>query len=376
MISFKADFDYIIIGGGFYGCCLALFLRSITKRVLLVEAEEKLMNRASRVNQARIHTGFHYPRSAVTAVKSMMLHQRFIEDFSEAVVDDFQMIYGIARRRSKISAKRFYRMFRDLGAPIKPSSPTQKALFDKEMIEDCFSCFEVAFDHSILKRKLTERLDAAGVEVRLSTELTELVSSKERVTAQLSDGTELTARYAFNITYSQVNNILSKADLPLAPVKHELSEIALIKPPSELEKLGVTIMDGPFLSCMPYPSENLHSLTHVRYTPHKSWTGSIPKDVDCTQLETHAMHMIRDAQRYLPCLSESQYNKSIYEVKTVLVKNEHDDGRPILYQQKPEHSRVISILGGKIDNIYDLFDLVKSTDEEFAGADDSLIIGK
>ena len=63
-------FDHIIIGGGFYGCCLALFLRSISRKVLLIEAEDQLLSRASRVNQARVHTGFHYPRSAATASAS------------------------------------------------------------------------------------------------------------------------------------------------------------------------------------------------------------------------------------------------------------------------------------------------------------------
>ena len=72
--------DYLIVGGGFYGCCLALYLRSISNRVLLVEAGDTLLDRASRVNQARVHTGFHYPRSALTAVKSMLLHRRFMAD--------------------------------------------------------------------------------------------------------------------------------------------------------------------------------------------------------------------------------------------------------------------------------------------------------
>ena len=62
----KTEYDYLIVGGGFYGCCLALFLRSISDRVLLVEESGELMGRASRVNQARVHTGFHYPRSALT----------------------------------------------------------------------------------------------------------------------------------------------------------------------------------------------------------------------------------------------------------------------------------------------------------------------
>lgn len=375
------DVDYLIIGGGFYGCCLALYLRSISDRVLVVEATDRLMTRASRVNQARIHKGFHYPRSALTAVKSMVLHQRFTQDFPEAVIDDFQMLYAIARRRSKVSANRFHRMFRDIGAPIQSASASQAALFDSDMIEAVFACHETAFDYSILESLLSARLASAGVEVRLSTELVTLTDTPTGIVAGLSDGSEVTARYAFNVTYSQVNAVLDKADLPRAQLKHELTELALVTPPPELDGIGVTVMDGPFFSCMPYPAQDLYSLTHVRYTPHESWTDETRTGASRILSPEHlpqsrATHMIRDGQRYLPSLAHARYEKSLFEVKTILVKNEHDDGRPILYQQKPADSRVVSILGGKIDNIYDLFDLIRTSSPEFASADDGLVLGQ
>ena len=78
----------------------------------------------------------------------------------------------------------------------------------------------------------------------------------------------------------------------------------------------------------------------------------------------------------MPSLSEVNYERSIYDVKTVLIKNEQDDGRPILYQRKPMNSRVVSILGGKIDNIYDLFALVQQSGPEFADATDDLVLGR
>lgn len=376
----RTDYDYIVIGGGFYGCCLALYLRSISRRVLVVEASSRLMNRASRVNQARVHTGFHYPRSAATAVKSMLLHRRFLKDFPEAVVGDFQMLYAIARRRSKVAAKKFYRMFRDMGAPIAPAPPSHRALFNADMIEEAFTCFEVAFDHAVLARQVGARLADAGVEVRLSTELCGLQDRAGGVVAGLSDGSEVTARYAFNITYAQINAVLAKAGLPHARLKHEIAELALIEPPCELEKIGVTVMDGPFFSTMPYPSEQLHSLTHVRYTPHESWADD-PERRDPYRYfasldpETRYAFMLRDAQRYLPCLGGATFRRSIYDIKTVLLKNEGDDGRPILYHRKPDSSRVISILGGKIDNIYDLFEAVKGTSPEFASLDAGFVFG-
>ena len=87
----------------------------------------------------------------------------------------------------------------------------------------------------------------------------------------LSDGSSVSAPRVFNVTYAQINHILGLANLPLAPTKHEYTEIALIEPPPELKGLAVTLMDGPFFSTMPYPAEQLYSLTHVRYTPHYSW---------------------------------------------------------------------------------------------------------
>lgn len=371
------DVDYIVIGGGFYGCCLALFLRSLSKRVLLVEAGDVLLGRASRVNQARVHTGFHYPRSALTAVKSMILHDRFARDFPQAVRDDFQMLYAIARRRSKVSAKRFYRMFRDLGAPIAPANASQAALFDSNLIEEAFACRELSFDYTVLRGLMQERLAAAGVEVLLNTSVTALQDGAAALVCQLSDGSEVTARYGFNVTYALINQLLAKADLPQAHLKYEVTELALVEPPPELQAYGLTVMDGPFFSCMPYPAEKLHSLTHVRYTPQQSWVdGGASPDARLASdpKQSMARHMILDSKRYVPAIAGATYQKSLYEVKAVLVKNERDDGRPILYQRSPKTSRVISILGAKIDNIYDLFELVRQTEPEFVAAQDNFVL--
>ena len=78
----KNELDFVVVGGGFYGCCLALFLRSLSDRVTIVERDQDILLRASRINQARVHSGFHYPRSALTAVKSAVLFKRFVKDLS------------------------------------------------------------------------------------------------------------------------------------------------------------------------------------------------------------------------------------------------------------------------------------------------------
>ncbi|CAN5369963.1 hypothetical protein BH10PSE13_BH10PSE13_11280 [soil metagenome] len=380
MTSARSSVDYLVVGGGFYGCSLALFLSSVSNNVALVEQDAQLLGRASRVNQARIHTGFHYPRSALTAVKSMVLHRRFADDFPDAVVDDFAMLYGIARRRSKVSAKRFYRMFSDMGAPIAPATPSQAALFDDDFVEQVFACHEFAFDYRVLQRHMGNQLDARGVDVRLGTQVMELGETDKGAIVRLSSGEEIHARFVFNVTYAQINSLLGSAGLPQAGLKHERAEIALVEVPSELAAYGITILDGPFMSCMPYPAAGVHSLTHVRYTPQASWTdqetGQSAYDVFAGLAPvTRHRHMLLDGQRYVPALAEARWQGSLYDVKTVLLKSEKNDSRPILFQRQPAGSRIISVMGGKIDNIYDLFDIMRQAEGEWAEADDRFVHG-
>lgn len=370
----KNDVSVLIIGGGFYGCCLALCLRSITDSIAVIEAGDQIMTRASRVNQARVHTGFHYPRSMLTAVKSMVLHRRFAEEFPQAVVSDFRMLYGVARHGSRVPVARFWRMFHEMGAPIQRASASQSALFNPDLVEAVFDCTESAFDYSVLRTDLMTRMDALNMDLQLNTEVTALSEDTDGVTVGLSNGQELRAGTVFNVTYGNVNQILRKAALPEARIKHELTEIVLTEIPAELSGQAVTLMDGPFFSVMPYPAEQLYSLTHVRYTPHLNWidtAGTLPPyDVArAYRGPSRAYQMKVDAQRYMPCLAYLKIRKSLFDVKTVLLKNEQDDGRPILFQRSPDTSRIVSILGGKIDNIYDLFELIRTSDPAWAAVD-------
>src|SRR5262249_37221803 len=52
------EYDVLVVGGGFYGCLIACHLRRRYPRVLLVEKQADLLERASYVNQARVHQGY------------------------------------------------------------------------------------------------------------------------------------------------------------------------------------------------------------------------------------------------------------------------------------------------------------------------------
>jgi hypothetical protein len=87
------------------------------------------------------------------------------------------------------------------------------------------------------------------------------------------------------------------------------------------------------------------------------------------------MHMQRDAQRYMPVLSGLRPVAARYEVKTVLLRNESDDGRPIMLHRNSVNPDYMTVLGGKLDNIYDLFEALNDSGGKFAAASAGLALG-
>jgi hypothetical protein len=55
-------------------------------------------------------------------------------------------------------------------------------------------------------------------------------------------------------------------------------------------------------------------------------------------------------------VQDAEYVDSLFEVKTILARNEGDDGRPILFEQHTALPGCYSVLGGKIDNIFDVIE--------------------
>lgn len=357
-------YDAMVIGGGFYGTAIAIYLKKQRgfSNVALIERESGLLLRASYNNQARVHNGYHYPRSFTTAFRSQVNLPRFVQDYPQAIKRDFTKLYAIARRNSKVTAQQFDRFCREIGAKLEPAPDTMRSLFEPRLIEEVFLVEEYAFDASKLADWAKQEINECGIEVRLNTHVLAFRTAKDGLSVECENNTTevLNCRYIFNCTYSGLNQFAGNFPGTQTKLKHEITEMALMQAPSELAGLGVTVMDGPFFSMMPFPARGLHTLSHVRYTPHLSWLDQAGVDpyqrLESYHRETRVDRMVRDVARYMPAVQVAQYVESLFEVKTILVKNEGDDGRPILFEKHTDLPGCYSILGGKIDNIYDVLE--------------------
>ena len=353
----QSEYDAIVIGGGFYGSTLACALTERLPRILVLEREPELLTRASYANQARVHNGYHYPRSLLTAKSSAANYPKFMQDYPDCIDRSFVHVYAIVRDISKVTAYQFRKYCEQVGIPLrKPPASIQK-MFNHARIEDIFVVEECAFDAVKLRARMNAKLLALNVETACNCEVDRVRSnSAQDLSVVLRDGTELGAQYVFNCTYSGINQLLARSGLPRLPLKHEVTELALIQMPPALEHVGVTVMDGPFFSSLPFPSAGLHTLSHVTYTPHESWSDlgeAVPRSADLDR-SSKSMFMLKDCERYMPAFREARYVRSLFETKTVLLRNEIDDGRPILCCRDHGVKGLFVILGAKLDNIYDI----------------------
>jgi glycine/D-amino acid oxidase-like deaminating enzyme len=357
------NFATVVVGGGFYGARLALASRARGGRVLLVERESRLLGRASLRNQARVHNGYHYPRSILTSLRSRLNYKRFVSEYADCVHQSFPHYYAIARGTSKVTAAQFAEFCRRIDAPLSVAPQAVTALFDPHRIEAVFTAQECAFDADTLRARLTRELDDAGVEIMTRTAALRIKTSslaEARLTLRRPEGEiEVGAECVLNCTYSRLNELLANSGAAIIPAKHELTEMALVEPPPELAGAAVTVMDGPFFSMMPYPSRGLFTLSHVRYTPHCSWHdangAAIASVGDPGEVRASRYpHMVRDAARYLPAMRSARYVDSLWEVKTLMPRSEKDDSRPILLRRSEKHPACLTVLGAKIDSVYDV----------------------
>ena len=224
-----------VIGGGFYGCSIAEHLASQGEKVILFEQDTDLLSRASYNNQARLHGGYHYPRSFTTAYRSRLNFNRFLQDYKPAICSQFTKLYAIARTNSKVSPRQFETFCQNIEAPLRPAAERYQKLFSPRLISGVYETEEYAFNAATLRSILAERLQMAGVEVNLNTKIIEIRHTIKGNVLEVIDSQDRSYRsnYVFNCTYSGLNNVRGVSTTQHL-LKHEITELALVELPHEL----------------------------------------------------------------------------------------------------------------------------------------------
>ena len=141
--------DKLIIGAGLYGLYAALYCAKKGQQVKVLEIDEEPFGRATYINQARVHMGYHYPRSLATAMKSAGYFKRFVEDYDFCILFDFQQVYATSKHFSWTDAAEFQKFCKDADIPCEPLSVNR--YFKEGSCDGAFLTKEYTYDAHILR---------------------------------------------------------------------------------------------------------------------------------------------------------------------------------------------------------------------------------
>lgn len=366
------NYDKIIIGAGLYGLYAALFCAKREENVLVLEYENAPFTRATYINQARVHMGYHYPRSLSTAMKSAGYFERFHEDFGFCINQEFDKVYATSARMSWTNAGQFQRFCRNAGIPCESLAP--ETYFKDGMCDGAFMTREYTYDAMILKEYYVKELAKfANVTILYGARIRDIARQEEVYAVTMRDEKRYTAPFVMNASYASTNQILAMLGFEQFSIKYELCEIILCEVSDKLRDVGITVMDGPFFSIMPFGKTGYHSLTSVTFTPHETSYDSLPAFAcqsagdgycspaqlgncnDCAQKPQSAWdYMSRLARKYLKDEYAFSYKSSLYSMKPILKASEVDDSRPTIIRRFSEKPAFVSVFSGKINTVYDL----------------------
>ena len=371
-------YDKIIIGAGLYGLYSALYCGKNNEKVLVLEKENEAFKRATYINQARVHMGYHYPRSYSTAIKSAGYFERFNKDYGFSILDSFDQVYATSSVFSWTDATQFKKFCAN--ANIRCDEVPTDKYFKGGMCDGAFLTKEYTYDAQILKKYLLNEIKKyKNIEIKYDSDIIEIMEQKNKYVIKLNDKSKYETVFLLNCTYAGVNEILDKLGYEKFKIKYELCEIILCKVNDELKNTGITVMDGPFFSIMPFGKTGLHSLTSVTFTPHKTSYDDLPtfecqkrskgycskKNLgNCNECvakpESAWPYMSNLAKKYLKDNFEFEYLGSLYSMKPILMASEIDDSRPTVIREFHKNPTFISVLSGKINTIYDLDEVLKN----------------
>jgi hypothetical protein len=334
-----------VVGGGIYGVTVATKLKVSGYDVDLYESDSQILNRASGINQYRLHRGYHYPRSIETIESCKADEDSFIKYYNQSIVNgDIRHYYSIASEESLVTAQEYLTTLDDAGLEWKIV----------DTLPNCDLTIEVdekLYDPNMLRMLCRKRLYGNGVDVHLSKKVGKQDGYKHTVYS----------------TYSSLNDFTDdKQDY-----QFELCEKPVLKLPKKYKGKSVVIMDGPFMCFDPYSDTDYHLAGNVVHAIHASNIGKKPKippvyeeylnkGVVKKPKYTNIDRFIESAKKFFPEIEESEYIGSMYTVRTVLPYKDETDERPtIVTKQGNDFILFSSKIGNCVNVASDIIDMVK-----------------
>lgn len=313
-----------VLGGGFYGCHIARALKGSGHEVELHEIASRIFAGASGGIPARLHQGFHYPRSRMTRAACLEHNQEFMQEYGFLTRNVPVNIYAIAQDRSMVDYQQYVDTLRGEVEFIEIYDPTEYGLINVE--------------GAVLTGERHIVTDYAAE--YFQRELKEVIKTNTPPKKVDSDEWDWTIDCTF------CANDSAGVD------RYEPCLVPLLDGPTDR---AITIMDGPFHSIYPWhEAENLVSLSSAYYTPFskdcKTWeeANEVLQSLNPIAIGNRCAEMIKAMAEFYPPILD-MYDLETFKLSIRAMPLSGADTRLVDVVQVGK--RTLRVRAGKIDAI-------------------------
>jgi hypothetical protein len=262
---------------------------------------------------------------------------------------------GRADEGSKTSPQEFLGFCSEIRVPFQRLSPDSIPI---EVIGagSPIVCPEVVYDCSLLRKMIRERLAWCHVPIRLGCEVTAISGNNGRFSVHVGDEERYAAFDAvINCVYAELDRLSKRLGHAAPRRKFEYTSVLVIS--LDVPAVGVTVMDGPFMTLLPYGFSNRFLLYHVERTViaqvidtqmPRSWCDTRMAPLTSMDRSSFATNYLHACQQFVPALERASVVDILQGPRMVLARNEDNDARPSIINQ-PERV-YFTVFSGKIDH--------------------------
>ncbi|KZB69563.1 FAD-dependent oxidoreductase [Thalassospira sp. MCCC 1A01148] len=356
VMSEQVSTDVVIIGGGVFGCLSAIEIAKKGFSVVLLEKNTDLMLAATLNNQNRLHLGYHYPRDVETAIQCQRGFDDFYKSYKNCILDGFDNAYFISALDSKVDFVE-YAAFCDRAS--LPFRELNLADFCEPVlnVEGGILTGEVVYDSKLLRAEVLEELLKNNVEVRCNHNVDRVLEISSGF-AVFCDGKQLTARAIVNCTYANFSSFNKDLGLAVTNLQYELTVVPVVRWRKGMPPIGITVMDGPFFTVLPFGKTGSYLLYHVEHTVLQTVVGesypnewSQPKNI-VGEAEARKVFeaMVESSSKWLPSIKNAEFVNYLATVRVVFANSEETDRRPSVIEKQQTSAPFYSVFSGKIDH--------------------------
>ena len=343
-----------IIGCGIFGASIALRLSEAGFTVTVFEKNAEIMKGASLNNQNRLHLGFHYPRDDETAAQCIKGFYEFKSQYAESISDNFDNIYCISEQGSLTTTTQYKEFCDRVGLNYEQINKTNYPINIRN-VDSAFLTEEVVYDSKVLRTMIEQKISLNKISLVTNCEIVSLEDNGAGYTLFNSASAMGNFDAVVNCCYADINRLTQQIGFPVEERQYEYTAVPIIS--TDIPRIGVTIMDGKFMTLLPFGKSNHFLLYHVEHTVidrvndfcmPESWRTADHHPFNLVDKDEFYAAMLKDSEFFLPDLKGAKLEGFLHGPRMVLARKDDTDARPSLINSYSE--RYHTVFSGKIDH--------------------------